>query len=124
MTGFITVRRTELTSGTPLSPSDPRSGVVEALQGRGGGVYRISAGADSRVRRSRRVDTTITTTRVSFGYRHCYSAATVVGWEGWMGWWVCGWRGGRVRTSGQSCSKVVMGYSEGCRGTLVCRRLG
>jgi len=35
----------ELTSGTPLSPGNPRSGVVKALEARGRRVYRVAAGA-------------------------------------------------------------------------------
>lgn len=109
--------RTELTSGTPLSPSDPRSGVVEALQRRGGGVHRISAGADSRVRRSRRVDTAITTTRVvSFSYRHCYSDATIIAWT-WVGggWLKSGVEEGLL-VGGERDVAGLIGWTRGCRG--------
>lgn len=36
----------ELTSGTPIDPASPRSGVMEALNGRSGGVHDIAAGPD------------------------------------------------------------------------------
>ena len=40
------VALTELTSGTPINPGRPRSGVVEALNGRSAGIHGIAAGAD------------------------------------------------------------------------------
>jgi hypothetical protein len=33
----------ELTSGTPIDPASPRSGVMESLKRRGGGVYDVAA---------------------------------------------------------------------------------
>ena len=37
---------TELTSGTPIDPASPRSGVVEALQRRRAGIDGVAARAD------------------------------------------------------------------------------
>lgn len=37
---------TELTSGTPIDPGSPRSGVVEALQHRSSRIYSVAAGTD------------------------------------------------------------------------------
>jgi hypothetical protein len=63
-------KRTELTSGTPLGPANPRSGVVEALQRRRAGVDYIGARADIG---GGGVATITTTTTASFtkGNRHC-----------------------------------------------------
>jgi len=36
----------ELTSGTPIDPGSPRSGVVEALKQGRSRIYRVAAGAD------------------------------------------------------------------------------
>lgn len=55
-------KRTELTSGTPLGPGNPRSGVVKSLEARGRRVYRIAAGANVGLGRSVGVNATITTT--------------------------------------------------------------
>lgn len=58
---------TELTSGIPLSPASPRSGVVEALEGGGAGAHDVGAGAH--IGRGA-VATITTTTTASFGFRH------------------------------------------------------
>lgn len=57
----------ELTSGTPLGPGNPRSGVVEALKARSRRVYGIAAGANVCAGRSIGVDATITTTKTTTG---------------------------------------------------------
>lgn len=60
----------ELTSGTPLGPASPRSGVVEALERRGGSVYDVGASADIGGRAVATITTT-TTTASFVGDRHC-----------------------------------------------------
>jgi len=56
-------RLTELTSGIPLGPASPRSGVVEALESLSAGAHDVDAGADIG---SRAVAAITTTTTASF----------------------------------------------------------
>ena len=53
----------ELTSGIPLGPASPRSGVVEALESLSAGAHDVDAGADIG---SRAVAAITTTTTASF----------------------------------------------------------
>ena len=60
-------RLTELTSGPPLDPGGPRSGVVEAVDRRVAEVHGVASSAGLSARRGVRADATITTTTtVSF----------------------------------------------------------
>lgn len=71
----------ELTSGIPLCPASPRSGVVKASESRGGGVHDVGTGADIG-RRTAAAITTTTTASFTGGIRHCYDFATVAGGVG------------------------------------------
>lgn len=77
----------ELTSGTPIDPAGPRSGVVESLNRRGASVHSVAAGADVGVELVViPVEITTTTIKGTGGIsRHCLRLPRLLR-EGCRGW--------------------------------------